>query len=73
MEAISLETADNKFLITVDSDVVNKEFIMQMIEGLQREYLAQKINFTEDITTTGETIKEDWWNKNKQRLLGGKP
>lgn len=72
MEAITLETKDEKFLITVDKNSFNQEFVMQLIDRLRTEYLAEKVDFAGDIETVGEEIKAEWWNKNKSRLLGTK-
>jgi len=70
MEAISLETQDDKFLITVDKNSFNKEFVIQLIDRLQMEYLAEKVDFSDDIENLGEDIKAEWWKNNKSRLLG---
>lgn len=70
MEAIQLETIDDKFLITVDRNSFNHEFVIGLVERLQLEHLAEKINFSSDIEELGENIKADWWDKNKLRLLG---
>jgi hypothetical protein len=70
MEAISLETTENKVLITVDKNSINPDFVIRLVEQLRMEYLAQKVNFNEDIEKVAENIKSEWWNNNKSRLLG---
>lgn len=72
MEAIHLETTDDKFLITVDKNLFDQEFVMRLVERLHLEYLAEKINFNNDMEKFGEDIKSEWWNNNKTRLLGTK-
>lgn len=70
MEAISVESGKDKWLITVDANALDKDFVISLVEKLRLEYLAQKTNFDEEIESFGEEIKTDWWNKNKDRLLG---
>lgn len=70
MNAISLETTNDKFLISVDKTTLDEKFVVELIEHLRMEQLAQKINFSEDIEVLGEEIKSGWWQKNKSRLLG---
>ncbi len=41
MKAITLETKDEKFLITVYKNSFDHEFIMQLIDRLRTEYLAE--------------------------------
>lgn len=72
MEAISLETKDDKFLITLDKNSFSQEFVMQVVDRLRMENLAEKVAFADDIENLGEEIKTEWWNKNKSRLLGTK-
>jgi hypothetical protein len=70
MKPIHLETTEDKVLITVDKNSVNPDLVIKLVEHLQMEYLAQKVNFNDDIERLGEEIKSDWWNKNKSKLLG---
>lgn len=70
MEAISLETTEDKVLITVDKSSISPDFVIRLVEQLRMEYLAQKVNFSGDIEKVGENIKSDWWNNNKSRILG---
>ena len=60
MDAISLETKDDKFLITVDKNSFNQEFVMQLIDRLRMEYLAEKVNVSSDIESLGDEIKAEW-------------
>jgi hypothetical protein len=70
MEAISLETTDEKFLITIDKGSLDAEFVRRLIERLRIEYLAEKVGFDEEIEIIGEDIKSEWWKNNKARMLG---
>lgn len=72
MEAISLETTDEKFLITIDKSFLDAVFVRRLIERLRLEYLAEKVGFDEEIEIIGKDIKAEWWKNNKSRLLGVK-
>lgn len=69
MEAISLETTDDQFLIRVDKNSLKPEFVMHLIERLRVEQLAEKVNFNSNIEQLAEDIKAEWWNNNKSLLL----
>ncbi len=65
MQAIDLQTTEDKFLISIDKNLVDKEFLLNLIEKIRLEYLVRKADFDESIKDLGEEIKADWWEKNK--------
>jgi hypothetical protein len=69
MTAIHLDTQNDKYLISVDKSVFDKEWLVKLLENLRVEELARKFDFDESIETLGEEIKSDWWNKNKKRFI----
>ncbi len=69
MQAIDLQTTDDKFLLTIDKTFIDKEFLLRLIENIRLEYLARKVDFDESIEYLGDEIKEDWWQKNKSRFI----
>jgi len=70
MKAINLESNNSAYLLSIDKNAIDKEVLVELIERIRLEYLVKKADFDEDIETLGEEIKENWWSKNKQRLLG---
>ncbi len=70
MDAITFETKDDKFLISVDRQSFKEEFVMQLVSQLHMQYLTDKVAFGEDIENVGEDIKATWWDNNKSKLLG---
>ncbi|MCB0592623.1 MAG: hypothetical protein H6557_31460 [Lewinellaceae bacterium] len=69
MSAISFQTTNNKFLITIDRDLVDKDIILRLVENLRVEFLAHKVDVGPKVLEIGEDIKQSWWEKNKERLL----
>lgn len=70
MEAtLSLKTIDNRFLISIEKDYIEKDFLIRLMSRIRLEYLCKKINFDEDIESLGEEIKDNWWSANRNRLL----
>ncbi len=69
MQAIDLQTTNDRFLISIDKGLVDKEFVVNLIEKIRLEYLVGKADFDESIETLGEEIKADWWTKNKDRFI----
>lgn len=68
-QALKLQSTDDHFLISIDKSFIEKDFIMRLMNRIRIEYLAKKVDFDESIESLGEEIKENWWNKNKERLL----
>ena len=66
---ISLKTTDNDFLIRIDKKSISQDVLLRLLEKINIEFLAQKIDFQEDIIELGEEIKADWWQKNKAWFL----
>ena len=69
MQAIDLETTGDRFLISIDKNLVDKEFLLNLIEKIRLEHLAHKVDFDESVEELGEEIKADWWQKNKSKFI----
>lgn len=70
MRAITLETQDNNYLIRIDKNSIDKDFLFNLIEKLRLEFLAQEVDFDEDIEELGKEIKSNWWKENKEKYIG---
>jgi len=71
MKAITLTTTDDKFLVSIDKKYIDKSILLDLIEKIRTEHLANKLDIDESIEELGEEFKEDWWKKNKERFLKG--
>lgn len=69
MQIIDLQTTDDKFLISIDKNSIDKEFLLELIEKIRLESLIRKADFDESIEDLGEEIKADWWKKNKSKFI----
>jgi len=69
MTGIQLNTQNDKYLISIDKSMFDKEWLVKLLENLRIEELARKFDFDESIETLGEEIKADWWEKNKKRFI----
>jgi hypothetical protein len=69
MQVIDLQTTDDKFLISIDKNSIDKEFLLELIEKIRLESLIRKADFDESIEDLGEEIKADWWRKNKSKFI----
>ena len=70
MTPLSLETTADRYIISIDKNTLDTDFVIQLIERLRMEQPARKIDFDEDIEELGKVIKARWWRENKSRLLG---
>jgi 6-pyruvoyl-tetrahydropterin synthase len=68
MNTIALETTADRYIISVDKSAISKELINSLLDRIRMEYLAEKVDFSEDIEVLGEEIKQSWWQKYKNRI-----
>lgn len=69
MKPITVKTEKDKFVISVDRSAVNESVLINLVDQLQMEYLAQKANIDPSVIDFGEELKQSWWDKNKDRIL----
>jgi hypothetical protein len=69
MNPITLDSSGERFLISVDKSFMDKAFLVELVERIRIEYLAQKINFDDELQDLGEEIKQSWWTENKERFI----
>jgi hypothetical protein len=56
MTTIQLDTQPDKYLISLDRSVFDRQWLVQLIERLQMEELAAQFDFGEEVETLGEGI-----------------
>ena len=56
MQAIDLQTTNDKFLISIDKNLVDKEFLLNLIEKIRLESLVCKVDFDESLEDLGEAV-----------------
>ena len=70
MNAISLETTDQNYNISIDRESMDSSTFYAFFERLRTEFLAQKMNTDEsDLIALSEEIKANWWQKNQEKIL----
>lgn len=70
MSAITLETTDEKYLISIDRTLMDKPAFRAFFERLRVEFLADKMNTDEaDLMALSEEVKANWWAANQERIL----
>ncbi len=70
MARISIKSTQDEYLIRIDKTLVDKTYVHELLDLLQVEELAQRVDFDNSIIDLGEEIKTDWWEKNKARFVG---
>ena len=68
-QALTLQTVDNRFLISIDKTFIEQDFLIRLMNRIRLEYLAKVIDFDESVELLAEEMKSNWWDKNKSRLL----
>ncbi len=56
-------------MISIEKKGVSQEFMLELLERLQLEQLAQKVNFDDSILALGNEINKNWWQQNKHRFI----
>ncbi len=70
MNAINIQNQPDRYVISIDKNAVSSDFMIDLLERLQLEQLAQKIDFDDSILELGKEINANWWQQNKQRFIG---
>lgn len=71
MEAIQVSSTNGELTIKVDKSRIDMDIILDFLERLRVEFLAQKIDFDKEILKISDEIKENWWSRNKDQFLAG--
>jgi hypothetical protein len=69
MNALTIENTSEQVLISIDKKLISTEALANIIRLLELETMAQHINFSSELIELGNTIKQEWWQENKKRLL----
>ncbi len=69
MRSISIDSSDDRFIISIDKKLISKELLIQFVDNLRIEFLAGKVDFGEDIEDLGEEILMTWWSENIDRFI----
>ena len=68
MDAITLNNTASTFHISLDKKFFSAKQIKEIVDWLQIEFLAKKVNFDPSIEALGEEIHENWWKNNRSRF-----
>ncbi len=69
MKAITVDTLEDRFVISVDRSLIQKDSLLQFVENLRVEILARRVNFDDQLEKLDEEIKQSWWEDNKDRFI----
>lgn len=70
MRAINLEVNEKDLLIRIDKNLIDKDILIELVDRLRLESLIKKADFSEEMEELGEEIKANWWEKNRDRIIG---
>ncbi len=69
MKKLQIDTSKDKYIISIDKDLIDKDLLFQFVDYLRLESLAEKVDFDEDIEGIGEEIKQKWWKENRHKFI----
>jgi len=57
-------------VVKIPKDLISKDYVERFVERLELEMLVEKSQMTsKDAWKLSEEIKEDWWKKNRNKVL----
>ena len=69
MTTIRLNSDQDRYTISVGKNAFGKAWLIDLVERLRMEELANQFGFDESVEEIGEQIKADWWTQNKARFI----
>jgi len=69
MKSITFDTLEDRFVISIEKKLVAKDRLLQLLDHLRVELLADKVDFNTQMDELDETIKQQWWDQNKMRFI----
>lgn len=70
MQAIEIQNQPDRYVISIAKSAMDKDTLLSLLQTLQLEQLAQKIDFDDSILELAEQINTGWWQANKERFIG---
>lgn len=71
MQGFKVQNKEENIIITIDRKLIDMGALENFLEYLRVEYLAQQVDFDENILTIGDEIKRKWWEQNGKEFLQG--
>ena len=69
MSAISINNNEDKIFISLDKNTFSESFVTNLLNRLRAEELAKELDINESIEDLGNEIKQEWWQKNKHKVI----
>lgn len=69
MKTVTFDSSEDRFIISIDKKSITKETLLQLLENIRIETLAETVDFDDSIEDLGEEIKQEWWKKNKDNFI----
>lgn len=73
MQAIEIQNQPDRYVISIAKDAMDKDTLLRLLETIQLEQLARKIDFDDSILELAEEINTGWWQANKERFIAQQP
>ena len=73
MQTIDIQNQPDRYVISIAKNAMDKDTLLYLLQTLQLEQLAQKIDFDDSILALAEEINTGWWQANKERFIGKQP
>ena len=69
MAGLNIQTENDQIIIQLSKDCFDENYILNLLERINIEYLAKKANFNDKVFDVAKEINEKWWMENKDAFL----
>ena len=69
MQAIDIQNQPDRYVISIAKSAINQDTLLRLLQTLQVEQLAQKIDFDPSILGLADELNTNWWQSNKHRFV----
>ena len=70
MQTIDIQNQPDRYVISIPKTAMSQNDLLALLETLQLEQLAQKVDFDDSILELADEINTGWWQANKARFIG---
>lgn len=69
MQAVEFQSSPDRYIISLNKHIIDRETILKVVEWLQVEQSAQNAAIDDSVIELADEIKAGWWQQNRNRCL----
>ena len=69
MQPFIIQSNQNELVIRFDKSQIDTTIFLRIVQRMQLEYLAQKADIQDDISSLIDDVDNEWWKNNGEIFL----